>query len=56
MFAQQGFFGGPPSRAIEGAVRYTSADAVANLAALGLCSAAALFLLDRYLAHLARRA
>jgi ABC-2 type transport system permease protein len=56
MFAQQGFFGGEISRAITGAVQHTPADAVANLAVLGLCAAAALFLLDQYLGHLARRA
>ncbi len=56
MFAQQGFFGGEISRAITGAVQHTPADAVANLAVLGLCSAAALFLLDRHLGRLARRA
>jgi ABC-2 type transport system permease protein len=56
MFAQQGFFGGEISRALTGAVQHTPADAVANLAVLGLCSAAALFLLDHYLGHLARRA
>jgi len=56
MFAQQGFFGGPVAQAFAGAVIYTPADAVANLAVLGLCSAAALFLLDRHLCHLARRA
>lgn len=54
MFAQQGFFGGQVSLA--GAVRYTPADAVANLAVLGLCSATVLFLLDHYLGHRARRA
>jgi ABC-2 type transport system permease protein len=56
MFAQQGFFGGQVSRALAGAVQYTTADAVANLAVLVTCGAAALFLLDRYLGHLARRA
>jgi ABC-2 type transport system permease protein len=56
MFAQQGFFGGEVSKAIENTVRYTPAEAVANLAVLGLCSAAALFLLDLYLRYLARRA
>ena len=56
MFVQQGFFGGQASLALEGAVPYTAADAVANLAVLGLCSAAVLFLLDHYLGHLARRA
>jgi ABC-2 type transport system permease protein len=56
MFAQQGFFGGQVSRALKATVHYTVADAVANLAVLGLCSAAALFLLERYLHHLARRA
>ncbi len=56
MFAQQGFFGGQASKALENAVRYTASDAVANLAVLGLCSAAALFLLGQYLGHLARRA
>ena len=56
MFVQQGFFGGQVSRALQGTAPYTPADAVANLAVLGLCSAAALFLLDRYLRHLARRA
>jgi ABC-2 type transport system permease protein len=56
MFAQQGFFGGQVSRALTGAVQHTPADAVANLAVLALCTAAALFLLDRYLGHLARRA
>jgi ABC-2 type transport system permease protein len=55
-FAQQGFFGGPASRALEGVAPYTQADAVANLAVLGVCSAAILFLLDFYLGHLARRA
>jgi ABC-2 type transport system permease protein len=56
MFAQQGFFGGQISQAFTGAVQHTPADAVANLAVLGLCSAAILFLLDRHLGHLARRA
>ena len=56
MFAQQGFFGGQISQALTGAVQHTPADAVANLAVLGLCSAAALCLLDLYLGHLARRA
>lgn len=56
MFAQQGFFGGQLSQALTGAVQHTAADAVANLAVLGLCSAAALLLLDLYLGHLARRA
>lgn len=56
MFAQQGFFGGRMSEALTGAAQHTPADAVANLAVLGLCSAAALFLLDRYLGHVARRA
>lgn len=55
-FAQQGFFGGQISKALESAVPYTAADAVANLTVLGLCSAAALALLDLYLGHLARRA
>lgn len=56
MFVQQVFFGRPVSQALQGAVQRTPADAVANLAALALCSAAALFLLDLYLGHLARRA
>jgi ABC-2 type transport system permease protein len=56
MFAQQVFFGGNLSQALNGAVHHTPADAVANLAVLATCSAAALFLLDRYLGHLARRA
>lgn len=56
IFAQQGFFGGRISQALTGAVQHTPADAAANLAVLGLCSAAALFLLDHYLGHLARRA
>ena len=56
MFAQEGFFGGPASRAFEGAVQHTSADAVANLAVLGLCSSAVLFLLDLYLGQRARHA
>ncbi len=56
MFAQQGFFGGEVSEAFRGAAMYSPADAVANLAVLGLCGAAALFLLDRYLGRLARRA
>lgn len=56
MFAQQGFFGGEASKMIENAVRHTPADAIANLAVLGLCGAAALFLLDLYLGRLARRA
>jgi hypothetical protein len=56
MFAQQGFFGGPISKALGSAAPYTAADAVANLTVLGLCSAAALVLLDLYLGHLARRA
>ena len=47
IFAQQGFFG---------AGQHTSADAVANLAVLALCSAAALFLLDFYLGQRACRA
>lgn len=55
MFAQQGFFGGEVSKAIQGASQYTAADAVANLAVLALCSAAALFLLDRHLGHLRDR-
>jgi ABC-type transport system involved in multi-copper enzyme maturation permease subunit len=55
-FAQQGFFGGQLSRALTGAVQHTPADAVANLAVLGLCSMGILFLLDFYLGHLARRA
>jgi ABC-2 type transport system permease protein len=56
IFVQQGFFGGQVSEALTGAVQHTPADAVANLAVLGLCSAAALFLLDHYLGHQARRA
>ena len=56
MFAQQGFFGGPVSKALEGAARYSAADAVANLSVLGLCGAAALVLLDLYLGRVARRA
>ncbi len=56
MFAQQVFFGGPVSEALQNAVPYTPADAIANLAVLGLCSAAALVLLDVYLGRLARRA
>lgn len=56
MFVQQGFFGGQVSQALTGAVQHTPADAAANLAVLGLCSAAVLFLLDRYLGHLVRRA
>jgi hypothetical protein len=55
-FVQQGFFGGQVSEALKGALQYTSADAVANLAVLGLCSAAALLLLDLHLGHRARRA
>lgn len=56
MFAQQGFFGGEVSELFRGAVQYTPADAWANLAVLGLCGAAALFLLDLHLGRLARRA
>ena len=56
VFVQEGFFGGQVSRALGGAVRHTPGDAVANLAVLGLCSAAALFLLDLYLGLRARRA
>lgn len=56
MFAQQGFFGGQVSQALTRTVQHTPADAVANLAVLGLCSATALVLLDLYLGHLARRA
>lgn len=56
MFAQQGFFGGEASRALAGGVQHTSADAVANLGVLGLCSAAALFLLDFYLGYRSRHA
>ena len=56
IFAQQGFFGGRISEALTGAAQHTPADAVANLAVLVLCSMAALFLLDHYLGHLARRA
>lgn len=56
MFAQQGFFGGQVSEAFTGATQHTPADAVANLAVLGLCSAAVLFLLDLYLGQRARRA
>ena len=55
-FAQEGFFGGQVSRALTGAARHSPADAVANLVVLGLCSAAALALLDLYLGHRARRA
>jgi ABC-2 type transport system permease protein len=46
MFVQKGFFG----------AHHNAADAVANLAVLGLCSAAALAFLDLYLGHRARRA
>ena len=56
MFAQQGFFGGEVSRAVTGAAVHTPADAVANLAVLALCSAAALVALDLYLGRLSRRA
>lgn len=56
IFAQQGFFGGQVSEALKGTSRYTAADAVANLAVLGLCSAAVLLLLDGYLGLRARRA
>lgn len=61
MFVQQGFFGGDASRALAGGVQSSlmqsaPAEAVANLAVLGLCGAAALFLLDFYLGRLARRA
>lgn len=56
IFVHQGFFGGPASRALEGAAPYTAADAVANLAVLGLCSAAALVFLGLHLGRLARRA
>jgi hypothetical protein len=56
IFAQQGFFGGHVSQTLAGAAQRTPADAAANLAVLGLCSAAALFLLDLYLGRLARRA
>ena len=56
MFAQQGFFGGPISRALAGGVLHTAAEAWANLAMLGLCSAAVLFLLDHHLGLRARRA
>jgi len=56
MFAQQGFFGGEVSRALTGAVQHTPADAVANLAVLGLCSAGVLLLLDLYLGYRARHA
>jgi hypothetical protein len=41
IFALQAFFGEPG--------RYTKADAVLNLAVLGLCIAAVLFLLERLL-------
>jgi ABC-type transport system involved in multi-copper enzyme maturation permease subunit len=56
VFAQQAFFGDPIARALAGAVQHTPAQAVENLAVLGLCSAAALFLLDHHLGRLARRA
>ena len=56
LFAQQGFFGGPIAKTLAGGVQHTAADAVANLAVLGLLSAAALFLLDQRLRHLARHA
>jgi ABC-type transport system involved in multi-copper enzyme maturation permease subunit len=56
MFVQQGFFGGEMSQALTGAVQRTPAEAVANLAVLGLCSAAALVLLDFHLGRQARRA
>jgi ABC-type transport system involved in multi-copper enzyme maturation permease subunit len=46
MFVQQSFFG----------AHRAAAGAVANLAVLGLCSAAALVSLDLYLGHRARRA
>ncbi len=56
IFAQQGFFGGQVSQTLASSAQYTAADAVANLAVLGLCSAAALVLLDLYLGWRARRA
>lgn len=56
IFAQQGFFGGQVSQALTDSAQYTAADAAANLAVLGLCSAAALVLLDLYLGWRARRA
>ncbi|MES1244234.1 MAG: ABC transporter permease subunit [Acidobacteriota bacterium] len=55
MFVQQGFFGGAVSQALTGAVQHTPADAVANLAVLGLCAAAALVLLDLHLGRLRDR-
>jgi ABC-type transport system involved in multi-copper enzyme maturation permease subunit len=55
-FVQQGFFGGPVAESLRGAAPYTATDAVANLAMLALCSAAALFLLDHHLGRLTRRA
>ncbi len=56
MFAQQGFFNGQVSRALQSAVQHTPADAMANLAVLALCSAAILLLLDLYLGLRARHA
>ena len=55
MFALAGFFGGqlPPAY---GQAKLTAADAALNLTLLGLCSLAALTLLERVLAFQARRA
>lgn len=56
IFALQAFFGGPVSPAYQGAEPYTPADAVLNLALLGLCVATVLLLLERFLQRQARRA
>lgn len=55
MYALEGFFGVRVS-ALAGPLHYRAADALLNLAVLGLCSAAALLLLERHLAWQARRA
>jgi ABC-2 type transport system permease protein len=55
MYALEGFFSGRIA-AFTGPRTYTASDAILNLAVLGLCIAAVLLLLERYLARQARRA
>jgi len=56
IFVLQAFFGVPASPASQGAGQYTPADALLNLAVLGLCIASVLLLLERFLKRQARRA
>jgi hypothetical protein len=54
IFALQGFFGGPASLGVQGAVRYTPAQALLNLGVLGSCIVAILVLLGLHLRRQAR--